>query len=624
MNDPTYGSHDTDPPDPPTRREPDEESRSPWTPWPETPAPPDEPSLAAAPDAEAAEETMAPAPPPAAPPEPRPSAGIKALLVAVGILMLAVLAMGGIALKLWSDRTDAQRALMAAVGAVSATASPEMAGVVGGRLERVRDAVDRGQFVEAATRLQHLTQGTGAFPLGEPDMDVGVPGFPGMGPPGEGAAPRPELEGARAPAQAGEGGLPPEAIAFFQGNERLGRLFAQANVAGRELREHGGDVTELRKIRDRIVEAARLGDTERVVELLENFEEEFDAQARKVGGGPPEQARRPQRARRPAAPAGPPRELIATAREISTALDKARAEGRDLRRAMDLLRQADQAGGAGDFARATRLSREALQAIRNAPKMPPRPELFENPLVAMLIDLLQVEDRELGETLAAMRASYEDAKNRTVERLGRSMREAIDALAQVGQRRKEVGRQLQEVRGPGPTPVQRRDMEALMRARVVEVRGEIGDLLGRVQAMTPEEFAANRERVVDDLLRAVFPEQRAPGERAVAQAPREAPPPGPSQERPVSEATRPTELSQQDRVRAKLLRAAEPYLLMRAEAGDSELVAELDEVFSRARTALAAGRFAEAEALTDSGLALLGIEPEPPLGAAPGGTAPMN
>ena len=613
MTDPTYGSHDTDPPDPPARREPDQDIASPWAPPTETPSPPpDEPAPSAEPDAEiTGGEPVTPALHPQADPpsDARPSTGIKALLVAVGILMLGVLVMGGIALKLWSDRADAQRALMAAVGAVSATASPEMAGVVGGRLERVRDAVDRGRFTEAASRLQQITQGTGAFPLGEPDMDVGVPGFPGMGPPGGGAPPRPDLEGAPPPPQPDQGGLPPEALAFFQANERIGRLFAQANVAGKELRERGGDVTELRKMRSRIVEAARLGDAERAIELLEEFEKEFEAQARKVVGGPPEEGRRPQRARR--APPGPPRELIATAREISSALDRARGEGRDLRRAMDLLRQADQAGGAGDFARATRLSREALQAIRNAPKMPPRPELFENPLVAMLIDLLQIEDRELGETLAAMRASYQEAKNRTVDRLGRSMKEAIDALARVGQRRQEFGKQLQEVRGPGPTPAQRRDMEALMRARVMEVRGDIGDLLSRVQGMTAEEFAANRDSMVDDLLRAIFPDQRPPGERGVPQAPPDAPPPGPAHEPSDGEAARPPELSQQDRVRTKLLRAAEPYLLMRADPAHSERVAELDDVFSRARAALAQGRYAEAEALTDSGLELLGLEPGP-------------
>ena len=87
----------------------------------------------------------------AAAPEPEPAAPqapgqhlpnpAKALIAVLGLLCLALLALAALTFKLWSDRTEAQQTLLAAVGAMSLTVSPDLSSTVGQRLAGVREAV---------------------------------------------------------------------------------------------------------------------------------------------------------------------------------------------------------------------------------------------------------------------------------------------------------------------------------------------------------------------------------------------------------------------------------------------------------------------------------------------------
>ena len=564
-------------------------------------------------------------PRPATPsPNAQPSAGVKALLIALGVLVVVLLVLGGIAFKLWSDRIAAQQTLRAAVGAMSATVSPDIAITVGQRLERVRAAVDKGRFVEATSRLQHITEGTGRDVLGELQQPRPSVAFPGSE---FGPAPQPNKEPQQAegapplrppsrragrppsPSERPQPALPPATVEFFEAEPRLAKLFTEANRAGAALSQRGGDVAKLRDIRSSIVEAARLGDTDRVLKLMDAFRDELRTQAERLGVNPERRSgRRPPTRRRRPVVQGPPREFVTAAEQVREALAKAREERKDLRKAMTLLRQADQAAATGNFSRAVKLSNKALEAIKGAPEMPPEPELFRNPLVAMFINLLHVEDEELAGTLNSMREAYDDAKTATVDRLAASLKGAIDALGNVGKRRQAFGKRLEQIRGAKlPTLQDRDEAAARMRERMETVRGEIGDVLARVQGMSPDEFAADRDNIVDELLKIVFPRPARPGEPALAEKPE----PG-AGEKPAAPETAEA-LAPEQRVRAKLLSAAEPYLKVKADPAQKELATELGELFARARSLLTEGKYEEAELLTDNGLALLArLEPEAP------------
>jgi len=540
------------------------------------------------------------------PPGRRPSRGP---VVVAGLLVMCLAGLGAFTFKLWTDHAKTRQALASAVDAISVTVDPELAGPIAGRLDRVRAAIEQGSFVEAASRLDNLTMGADiAPPGGDGQAGIGQPfGGPGMraGPGGQGRSgalrpgqgrpdrggPGAARTGPRQGAPAAQ--LPPEAIAFFDRNPELAKVLAQANLAGIRLRESGADVTKLREFRDAVVEAARLDDAEGVRKALEGFQKEFAKQASRLGGRRQGMPQRRPGGRRPQRPKAPPRGLMATARQAAEALKKAQAEGKDVRGALQLMRQAEQAGAAGDFATATKLTRQALSAIKQAPQIPPRPEMFRNPLVQMFLDMMRVEDEQLAGTLQTLRAAYDDTKTRTLQAMGSAMKSAIDGLALVGHRRLAFGQQLKQMQGERTQALSREQFEAQARERMAGLRPQIGGILQRAQVMTPEEFAANRDSIIDEVLDAVFPMRR----------PRRGPRPKAPEALAVEQA-----LPVADRVRSKLLRAAEPYLKVKADPEQQELATQLGDVFRRARALLTDGKHEEAELLVDKGLALLGVD----------------
>lgn len=522
----------------------------------------------------------------------------RALLVAFGLLALALLAVGAMTLKLWLDRSAAQSSLQAAVGAISATASPEYARALRPRLDPLRKAIEAGKFDEANSRLAHLADGvSGSAAAGPSETAQGPLGVPGgleglASGLGKGAL-KPD---AAAAAQRAQEEIPPEVLKFFESHRDLAQAFVQANVAGLELKKRGGNVDKLRKLREGIIEAARLNDEAQAKSLLMQFRTEFETQARTLGGqakGPREQRRSPSGQKRPSQP---PRELVNLAQRVDGALRAAQAEGRDLREPMEILRTASAAGRAGRMQEAIRGYQRALTAIRNAPSLRSQPSLFQNPLVSMFLGLLQVEDQELARVLGSLREVYTKARTDVSTTVATTLKGAVETLTKVGARRQAFGKRLQEIKGGKAEPVDRQKVEAEMRQRAEEVRGELGDLLSRVQQMKPEDFAANRNKLVDQILNVVFqrPTPEKPATQPVAGGPT---PAKPSVTAGAAQA--------EQRVREKLLQSAGPYLKVRSDPAQKELADRLQSIFSQARTLLSQGKYDEAEKLADQGNELL-------------------
>ena len=543
--------------------------------------------------------------------------GMTALLFVLGLLIIALLAAGGAALKLWSDREAAQEALVAAVGTLSWPGG-EAGSDAAGRLRQIREAAADGRYNDVARGLQDVARGGPRPQTGEGSrLGLSLP-LSGVGTGLPGATGETRMGGARPderpPAPAGAEGapqFPPGVMEFLQKHRELGERLGRAGALATQLKERGGDVDRLREIRDSIMEAARLEDADRVATLINDFETELEKQVfRLTGQRPP--GPRPPAGRRPPpgrGPPRPPRELITTARQVNQAMSKAQAEGKDLRQAMVLFRRADQAGAAGDFGRSLALSKQALRAIAEAESLPPAPELFRNPLVEMLLDLLRIEDRDLLGVLSSLKESVEDAADKTTHSLSGAIQRASEALSQIGSRRKAFSQRLERVHGGEPLSTSRENVEAEVRERMQQARGTVGEMLAQVRQMTDAEFEANTDRVIDEILEAVFP---TPGQ----------PQPGSEIEPAAPGAVREFASDISTRVRQKLLIAVGPYLAVRDDPLQADLTAQLEELFKRARRLLAAGQYAEAEESTDEGLELLGIldaaeaaEPEEEQGA---------
>lgn len=520
----------------------------------------------------------------------------KALLVVGLALMVALLGVCGVAAKLWYDQTAAQDALLAAVGAMGATVSPDLEDTLNPRISEIRTAVSNGHYAEATSRLRHILDGarTGAAGPGELSGPLSARGAgnPLPGAPAQGAQQAPQ-----------SGQLPPGVMEFFQKHEKLAELFGQANALGVKLRDSGGDVTRLREIRNAIIEAARLNDAAGVAKLLEQFRDELRKQvtALEARQGP----RGPQGAGRrgPGSPGGrpgaPPASFMAVLRQVDGAMRQGQAEGRDLRRPMELLREAEGLARTGNFSGASRLYRQALEAIRTAPQLPAEPKLFQNPLVSMFVNLLQVEDQELAGTLNNLRKTYEAAKADLTAQWSQTLEGAVNVLEKVGARRQAFGRRLEEMRtGKVSAEDIRKAQEAARQKAQQESRAALEAILQRVQGMKFEDFTAQRAKLVEEILQAVFSPPKPAGEQV-----------------PASPGTPAPAGSAEQRVREKLLQAAAPFLRVQEDPAQKELADRLGQLFGQARELLAAGKAEEAEKLADQGLELL--KPTMPLPQAP-------
>jgi hypothetical protein len=230
----------------------------------------------------------------------------------------------------------------------------------------------------------------------------------------------------------------------------------------------------------------------------------------------------------------------------------------------------------------------------------------------MCLNLLHVEDNDLSGTLAAMRQTLSQAGQTSVQRLRDTLKAAVDTIGGVGKRRQQFGKALERIRsGKAPKAPPPAAAQEQARKRMEVVRGTVADALARAQAMSVQDFADNRERLVDAVLAAVFGPQTPPAQEAPkpsGEAPKpsvEAPQPSVEAPQPVFPAT----ADARQRIQSKLLAAATPYLALSDQPDQKDLAATLASIFAAARSLLAAGEVAEAEKRADEGLLLLGLDP---------------
>jgi hypothetical protein len=249
--------------------------------------------------------------------------------VAVILLALGLIAVTLIGIKLHRDKMTAAAAAGQLLGLVSEGAPADMVKELSG----IQADLAAGKVDSASGRIAMLRSFIDQRKSAEPEG-------------GEAGAGQPIPESAYKD-------LPPDAAQFFRANQDLFRRFLMLCTKSRELRDAGQNVDALRKVRDEIIEAARLGQKptvqQKMVQMLKMLGGKVNA---KQGNGP----------------RGP---LAAKAQELRKVTNQARREGRDIRPVFALMQQAEQAAQTGDMTAAGKFLDKALVAARRAPKLSP-------------------------------------------------------------------------------------------------------------------------------------------------------------------------------------------------------------------------------------------------------------
>jgi len=141
--------------------------------------------------------------------------------------------------------------------------------------------------------------------------------------------------------------LPQDAAQFFRAREELFRRFLLMCQKARELKAQGINVDPLRQARDRVIEAARLGQEEHVSQKMGEMAQLLEQTAKQT-----EKQRSVLRQK---------------AERLKQALQRARQQGRDLRAVMPLMQKAEHAAEAGQLQKADDLIEQALAAVKRAP-----------------------------------------------------------------------------------------------------------------------------------------------------------------------------------------------------------------------------------------------------------------
>jgi hypothetical protein len=514
--------------------------------------------------------------PPELPPARRSRGGAAVTGVLVLLLSLGLVACGAWAVKLQHDKATMAANLDRTLALIAQGAPPE----VGTQLATARTELAAGKLGAVGDALTELSA-----------QVQKVKGSGGV----EGLPPGPLPESAYKE-------LPAEAATFFRQHEDLlKRLLVMSNRA-RELRDSGANVDALRKVRDSTIEAARLGQLDKVQAHLATMD-------RMLGGGGSPQART---------------KLRSKVMAFQQAAQQAMRQGRDPRRAVAFARQAEEAAQAGDLAKADQLLDQAISGARKAPRGrgpgPPgwgRGRLAQaNPLAGLLRVVMQVmslEERDLANVWGQLTKLGHDLRGPEPDRQPPALLPLVDTAMQslqtIGGRRKELTLRIRGNRRPaagrpaqGPnlgqintvTEAQREQLRAIMRNRLVP-------LLDQLRALPAADYLTSQDRIIRDLVRAVY---QPPTREELAVGP----PPTAAQQRQA----------QADRIRAKMLKGS--TVLQQQEIAGQDTTA-VEDLFSRARQALYASDLNLAEQLVDRALTQLGISldqfgPKPP--AAPG------
>ena len=500
------------------------------------------------------------------PPPVRSSGGLLTGVV-VGVLALSL-----IAATLWGIREYRQRALVLnaaqqALALISAGAPPELAK----EMSDIQAYLTAGQADQAAQRLETLRAAMG-------QKQPGAAGAAGGG--GE-AIP-----------ETAYNDLPPDAAQFFRAHQDLFRKFLLMCAKARELKAQGKNVDELRKVRDRTIEAARLGQQPEV----EKYMQQMYGMLRGEMGGEER---------------GP---LGKKAQRLKAAVNRATERGRDVRAVFPLMKKAEQAAEAGNFEQAEKYIDQALAAVRSAPRrtggdfarrMRNMRQGRANPLAPfarVLLGVMAAEEANLKavtQDLLQMRQwvlSDTPEKPAEPQELSPVIDRALGEMQTMSNRRQELARTMRSRNAKGRpgdgalaqlarrqqlTPEQRREMFALLLER-------LNPILDEARKLSDADYQAQRPSLIRSIVAAVLERPRP----NTAVAPEPAPLPS----------------DPEQRVRAKMLEASKVLKQWELQGNDT---APAEELFAKARKALYARDYAEAEKLVDEARKLLGMTETP-------------
>lgn len=402
--------------------------------------------------------------------------------------------------------------------------------------------------------------------------------------------------------------LPQDAAQFFRAREELFRRFLLMCQKARELKAQGINVDPLRQARDRVIEAARLGQEEHVSQKMGEMAQLLEQTAKQT-----EKQRSVLRQK---------------AERLKQALQRARQQGRDLRAVMPLMQKAEHAAEAGQLQKADDLIEQALAAVKRAPSSRrqdqnvtamrrglnlggrrPNPLL---PLVRMLLGVMGAEEKNLRvisqqligieEALAHLtspEASSESKEGISAETLKPLVDKAMAEMRTIAQRRQELS---QEMQRKGPFSAQKRPsareasslpatQPSLGRQAIFAIlANRLLPVLERLRSMSEEDYQKQKNALVREIVRAVL-EPPTREQLAAASA-------GQAQEWPADPA---------QRIRAKMLAASKILLQWQIQGKDTS---QIEKLFAQARQALYAGELVEAEKLVEEARVLLGLTEE--------------
>jgi len=535
----------------------------------------------------------------------RPSILVPVLLV---VLTLGIVFAAGAGLKLQNDKAQ----IAAAMG--DSLRLLELAGPEGAsrqQLAAAASALEAGRYEDVKQLMARLQAPTG--PAEAPSILPDAPGLDGDSP--------------KLPPEA-YANLPEGAVAYFRQREDLLRAFLEECNYSRQLRDAGVDVDDLRAVRDSLIEAARLGQDEKVRTLLAKMQK----MVRGKGGGPEP---------------GLPEELREGLEEFRDVAEEANRQGRDVRPAMELVQRAEALAAEGKMDEAKAAIQRAIKAAQSAKKGQERRQLGRRPmrprtpqgrrparapgaeggfppfLLQGLLGMVAAEEADLTYAYEKINSAMVAIREKNAEQIKEILDEALGHFSTIGKRRHEFSTMLNELttgrregmerqgrrgerpggerpggRGPMPDDRMQQVREALTASLV--------DALQRARGLSDEQFEQRKEAIAEQLVMAMTDGRRPQppgGAEAEGQPDAAALIKGYETEMEKAEA--------EQRIRDKMQAAQEPYSQLREAGEDGELVAELERLFALAREALYVGDYLEAEELVNEGLRKLGIEVEP-------------
>lgn len=526
---------------------------------------------------------------PQAPPL-RPRGAGLASGIAVVMLALGLLGLTAFALRLNQRQAQATAAASQLLSLISERAPAELTAELSG----IQADLASGSMESATQRIARLRAMSAQSPAGGAEAG------------GEDTAAIPEKA---------YKDLTPDAATFFRANEGLFRRFLMMCTRAKELRDQGQNVDRLRKAREEILEAARLGQKELVQQKMLQMAALFGGRGAGRGRGNEAQG------------------LIARFRRLGEAIERAGKQGRDPRAALLLARKAEEAGRAHDLPAARKFIDQAFAALRRAPRLSaaerrrlpfggrggrggmPRGANPLAPVVRGLLSFFAAEDQDLRlvfDQLLNARSILQGDKPAVEkpELLKPFVNRAMGQMQIVAARRKEVQQKLSAAapgrRGAGPGPGRRGDGAGALGRRpgMRELVGlRLAAFADRIRTMSDEDYARDKLLVIREALTTLL-SPPTPAEQAELDKLQ----PGATPAAPLSTQAR------AEAVRARMLQASPVLRKWEIEGKDTTVI---EDLFSRARTDLYAGRLEEAEKAVAQAMALLGLTPPPALGPSP-------